>query len=113
MININFISYVYNRQPIEACEIYAYPFLFIVKDCITDNASRQKIIDNNPHTFKYKWFRSRSIRPICQNFIDCPRNNSYDPATWNKSAIGGCSLRCDACEKAGVVGTGALFCSAK
>lgn len=95
-------------RPIESCELSPYPFLYL-KGGNLDNAARQKKMDSNPYKFDYRWFRGPRKR-ICQN-ESCPRGSTYDPVYWSKAAIGGASLRCATCEKAGVAGHLSLFCS--
>ena len=98
------------ERPIEGCEVLAHPFLFL-KGGTLDNASRAKVMDNNPHKFKYRWFRG-PVRQLCQ-FDNCPRGSTYDPVAWSKPAVGGASLQCAVCAKAGVAGHHSLFCSAR
>ena len=97
-------------RPIEGCEILAHPFLFL-KGGALDNASRAKVMDNNPHKFTYRWFRGPR-RQLCQS-EQCPRGSTYDPVFWSKAAVGGASLQCAICAKAGIAGHHSLFCSAR
>jgi CCR4-NOT transcription complex subunit 6 len=96
-------------RPIEGCELLPYPFLYL-KGGNLDNAQRQKKMDLNPHTFTFRWFRGPR-RKICQN-EQCPRGGTFDPVYWCKHAMGGSSLRCATCEKAGVANHSSFFCSA-
>ena len=98
------------ERPIEGCELIAHPFLFL-KGGSLDNATRAKLMDANPHKFTFKWFRGPR-RQMCQN-NNCPRGNTYDPVNWSRAAIGGSSLRCVTCEKAGIAGQLSVFCSAR
>lgn len=97
-------------RPIEGCELSPYPFLYI-KGGLLDNAARQKKMDSNPHVFSFRWSR-RPRQQMCQNG-QCPRGGTYDPIHWTRTAIGGSSLRCATCEKAGVAGHLSLFCSSR
>ena len=97
-------------RPIEGCELSPYPFLYL-KGGTLDNGARQKKMDSNPHKFSFRWFR-KPRRQICQN-NQCPRRSTYDPVYWTKTAIGGSSLRCATCEKAGVAVHLSLFCSSR
>ena len=97
-------------RPIQGCELSPYPFLCL-KGGTLDNAARQKKMDSCPYKFSYNWYRGPRRR-ICQN-EQCPRGSTYDPVYWSRTAIGGASLRCATCEKAGVAGHLCMFCSSE
>ena len=96
------------ERPIEGCELSPYPFLYL-KGGSLDNGARQKKMDSNPHKFSFRWFR-KSRKQTCQN-ARCPRGNVYDPVYWTRTSIGGSSLKCATCDKAGVAGYLCFFCS--
>jgi len=43
-------------RPLESCELSPNVHLYL-KGGQTDNATRQKILDSNPHYFVYQWSR--------------------------------------------------------
>jgi hypothetical protein len=58
------------ERPIQGCEIQPYPFLCL-KGGAMDNATRAKLMDQNPHYFTYRWCRGPK-RNMCAS-INCPR----------------------------------------
>jgi hypothetical protein len=97
-------------RPVEGCEIACHPFLFI-RGGAMDNATRQKIMDANPHSFIYRWSRGPR-RQICAN-TNCPRGSSLDPVHWSKFACGGPALICTVCERAKMPRHESFFCSVR
>ena len=98
------------ERPIQGCELTPYAFLYL-KGGTADNLTRQKHMDANPHKFTFRWSRGPR-RQLCQ-CEQCPRGSTYDPTYWSKAAVGGASLKCAICEKAGVAAHLSLFCSAR
>lgn len=95
-------------RPIAQCELTPHPYL-TVKGGNYDNNARSKLLEANPHTFKFQWQRVPK-KPSCAN-ADCPRRHSNDPMDWTKFARGGYGLICAVCEKTGVPPHDSSFCS--
>jgi hypothetical protein len=80
-----------------------------IKGGSMDNPTRAKIMEANPHYFKYTWKRG-TRRHMCEN-VYCPRRNLYDPVHWSKASLRGSTLQCAICEKLGVPKYDAVFCT--
>jgi hypothetical protein len=95
-------------RPIAGCELMPHPYLTI-KGGNLDNMARSKLLESNPHVFKFQWQRGPK-KPACAN-PDCPRRYSNDPLDWSKFARGGYGLHCAICEKNRVPSKDSCFCS--
>ena len=97
-----------SERPIQHCELIPHAFLCI-RGGAMDNLTRQKMMDNNPHYFAYRWLRGPKLA-LCAYPL-CSRGNNCDPIYWSKGARGGSGLHCAVCEKARIPKHEALFCS--
>jgi len=95
------------ERPIENCELVPYCSLN-VKGTNVDNIARAKLLEANPHTFEYKWYRGPSI-PLCGNGA-CVRNQSFDPEHYAKNVLTEPVLGCAVCERAGQRKEANSFC---
>ena len=85
------------ERPIVSCEIAPNAYLTIKGGAI-DNAARAKLLETNPHFFRYRWYRGNQ-RQLCAN-QGCPRAENFSPAEWSFYNLGGPCLLCAACVKA-------------
>ena len=104
---IKFIISLRSERPIESCELAPHPFLFL-KGGSMDNATRAKMMDQNPHTFSFSWRRGPK-RPMCEN-QNCVRRESFEPSQWSKISVDGPPLQCTICEKMGLPKHESTFC---
>ena len=107
-IGIKYVISLRVERPIEKCELVPNAFLYI-KGGNMDNQSRAKLMDANPHLFTYLWRRSPKMQ-ICEN-LSCPRKDCFEPIHWCRTSLGGHTLQCAVCERAGVPRHESIFCS--
>ncbi len=105
---LQFLLSVRTDRPVSDCEMTAQAYLSC-KGGSLDNQARARFMDNNPHTFIYKWARGPK-RPCCCN-IGCSRLGSYEPSKWSRASCGGLSYVCGVCERGKQMKFDASFCS--
>lgn len=107
-------------RPIEGCELKPHAYLTVKGSTVEAGPNstaaaagvlrtKPVFLDSNvPHYFAFKWYRG-SRKPLCSN-PNCIRARTCDPNAWCKQALGGQSLLCAVCNKAGVPRHRILFC---
>ncbi len=84
-------------RPIVGSTLIPYSHLTI-KGAQFDNATRGKIIDSNPHAFRYRWSKSLT-KNSCLNTHCNKTDDKYNPTDWTNYRLGGPSLLCSYCVK--------------
>lgn len=96
-------------RPLQGCELSPNAHCYL-RGGQTDNATRAKIMEANPHFFSYHWSRGQR-KPVCM-CPNCPRADNFAPSKWSRVSLGDThSLQCAICYRNGAKAHESMYCT--